>query len=120
MISAVVALMATPAAAFDYVNEILIGNTVELTNNITGESARFQFKADNTVTMLRPGKPNETGSWRQTDTELCSTFPSVGREVCRAKPANATVPGQAAFSGKTPEGVAYDIVVKWLAGQVGY
>ena len=33
---------------------------------------------------------------------------------------HATVPGQVAFSGKTPDGTPYDIVVKWLTGEVGY
>jgi hypothetical protein len=120
MISAVLGVFSTPAFAMDYVKDVLLGNTVEMTNNINGESARFHFKDDNSVTMLRPGKPNEDGSWRDAGAQLCTTFPSVGQEVCRQKPANATVPGEAAFKGKTPAGQDYDFVVKWLAGQVAY
>jgi hypothetical protein len=120
MISAVLSLFSGPAFAFDYVKDVLIGNTVELTNNLNGASFRFHYKADNSVTMLRAGMPNEEGTWRDAGTELCTTFPSAGREVCRQKPANASLGGEAAFKGKTPEGQDYDIVVKWLAGQVGY
>jgi hypothetical protein len=119
-ISAVLCLFSAPAFAFDYVNDILLGNTVGLTNNMNGDSARFHFNADNSVTMLRPGEPNEDGTWRDAGAQLCTTFPSVGQEVCRQKPASATVPGEAAFKGKTPEGQDYDFVVKWLAGQVSY
>lgn len=121
MLSAVLSVLAGPAFAFDYVKEVLIGNTVELTDNIKSESARFHFNADKTVKMLRPGKPDETGSWREDGTKLCTTFPSNGgAEVCQEKPAQATVPGEASFKGTAPNNLAYDITVKWIKDQVGY
>jgi hypothetical protein len=120
MISAVLGAFATPALAMDYVKDILVGNTVEITNNITGESARFHFKADNSVTMVRAGEPNEEGTWRDAGAELCTTFPSIGQEVCRQKPASASLDSEVAFKGKAPNGQDYDLVVKWLTGQVGY
>lgn len=111
---------ASPALAYDYVKDVLIGNTVEISNQISGESSRFFFNADNTVIMHVQGKTDETGKWRETSRDLCTTYPSQGAEVCSAKPSDVTVPGEKRFHGSLPDGTRYDVLIKWLKGQVRY
>lgn len=112
--------LASPSFAYDYVKDVLIGNTVEISNQISGEASRFFFNADNTVIMHAQGKTDETGKWRETDRDLCTTYPSQGAEVCSAKPKDVTVPGEKRFQGSLPDGTKYDVLIKWLKGQVRY
>jgi hypothetical protein len=113
-------VFATPSFAYDYVKDVLIGNTVEISNQITGEASRFFFAADKTVVMHVRGKLDETGKWRETKRDLCTTYPSQGKEVCSAKPKDVTVPSEKRIHGSLPDGTKYDVLIKWLKGQVRY
>jgi hypothetical protein len=112
--------LASSSFAYDYVKDVLIGNTVEISNQISGESSRFFFNADNTVIMHVQGKADEAGKWRETDSDLCTTYPSQGAEVCSGKPSDVTVPGERRFQGSLLDGTKYDVLIKWLKGQVRY
>jgi hypothetical protein len=71
---------------------------------------------------LIPGKPNEVGKWRQTKKDLCSSFPSTsnGKDICSEKPKGVTVPSQRRYNGSLPDGTAFDILIKWMKGEVPY
>lgn len=119
---ATIALTAQPAPAFayDYVKDILIGNTVEISNQITGETSRFFFEPNFTVVMHVKGKPDETGKWRESGRDLCTIYPSQGKEVCTAKPTDVSVPGEKRFNGALPDGTKFDVLIRWLKGRVRY
>jgi hypothetical protein len=112
--------LASPALAYNYVQDVLIGNTVEISNQITGESSRFFFEPNFTVVMHVKGKPDETGKWRETKRDLCTIYPSQGKEVCSEKPAGVTVPSEKRINGALPDGTKFDVLVKWMKGRVRY
>jgi hypothetical protein len=117
---ALFALTNPASAAYNYMQDVLIGNTVEIADMITGGKVRLFHRADNTTIRLIPGKPNEAGVWRETKKDLCSTFPSDGKEYCSAKPKKIKVPMTKTMKGTLPGGAKFHVVFTWMAGEVRF
>jgi hypothetical protein len=113
--------LAGPAQAkYDYVRDVLIGNTVEIADMIGGGAVRLYFRADKTVTRSVKNGATEDGTWRETKKDLCSTFASDGQEVCSAKPKKVKVPSSRTMKGKLPDGTRYHVVFTWMKGVVPF
>lgn len=84
------------ALAYDYVADVLIGNTVEVIDVATGKSIIYKVKADKTVARTADGK-TVVGSWTAEPTKICAVYPGEnnGQPQCSEIPKNpVTVPGE--------------------------
>jgi hypothetical protein len=79
--------MAGAAWAYDYVQDVLVGNTVEVTNLGTGKTSSFKLKADNTVERTMDGA-TVRGTWSVVDGKVCAVYPGEnnGQPQCSDMP----------------------------------
>jgi hypothetical protein len=66
--------MSTAPLAYDYVTDVLVGNTVEVTNLATGKTTTYKLKADNTVARTMDGK-TVVGTWSVAPGKVCAVYP---------------------------------------------
>jgi hypothetical protein len=71
---AAAASMTGAAWAYDYVADVLVGNTVEVTNLGTGKTSTFKLKADKTVERTMDGATVK-GTWSVQDGKVCAIYP---------------------------------------------
>ena len=97
VIAAAAALALSGAAwAYDYVTDVLIGNTVEVVNLATGKTSTFKLKADKTVERTMDGQTVK-GTWSADAGKVCAVYPGEnnGQPQCSAIPKEpVTVPSE--------------------------
>jgi hypothetical protein len=90
---AIAALALSGAAlAYDYVRDVLVGNTVAVTNLATGETSIFKLKADNTVERTMDGQTVK-GTWTADAGKVCAIYPGEnnGQPQCSEIPKDPVV-----------------------------
>jgi hypothetical protein len=86
----------TAAWAYDYVADVLVGNTVEVTNLATGKTSTFKLKADRTVERTMDGVTVK-GTWSVESGKVCAVYPGEnnGQPQCSEIPKDpVTVPSE--------------------------
>lgn len=93
--AAALALSGT-AWAYDYVADVLVGNTVTVTNLTTGKTSTFKLKADKTVERTMDGQTVK-GTWTSESSTVCAVYPAEnnGQPQCSEIPKEpVTVPSE--------------------------
>lgn len=80
-------VLSVNALAYDYVADVLVGNTVEVTNLTTGKTSVFKLKADKTVERTMDGQTVK-GTWTSEASKVCAVYPGEndGRPQCSDTP----------------------------------
>lgn len=109
------------AFAYDYVADVLVGNTVEVTDVASGKTTTYKVKADKTVTRTIDEK-TVTGTWTTQPGKICAVYPGEnnGQPQCSDIPKGpVTVPGEREteipnpVAGKPP----IKLKIKYVKGQ---
>jgi hypothetical protein len=74
IVAAAACLWAGSAFAYDYVADVLVGNTVEVTNLATGRTSIYKLKADKSVERILDGQ-SAMGTWSVEDGKICGLYP---------------------------------------------
>ncbi|HAH09489.1 MAG TPA: hypothetical protein DCL54_05525 [Alphaproteobacteria bacterium] len=115
------ALSASPAMAYDYVTDVLIGNTVEVTDLGTNKTTTFKVKADKTVERTLDGK-TVSGTWSTQPGKVCAVYPGEnnGQPQCSDIPKEpVTVPGERMSELPNPKAgeAPIKLKIKYVKGQ---
>lgn len=73
VIAAMALASADAAFAYNYVNDVLVGNTVEVTNVATGKVSTFKLRPDKTVERTLDGQ-SVIGVWTAAPGMICATY----------------------------------------------
>jgi hypothetical protein len=75
------------AWAYDYVTDVLVGNTVEVSNLATGKTSVYKLKADKTVERTMDGVTVK-GTWSVDGGKVCAIYPGEnnGQPQCSDAP----------------------------------
>jgi hypothetical protein len=120
--AAVAALSLSAAAlAYDYVADVLVGNTVEVTNISTGKTTTFKLRADKTVDRTMDGK-TVTGTWSVAPGKVCAIYPGEnnGQPQCSDVPKEpVTVPSERETEVPNPTAgqPPVKLKIKYIKGQ---
>jgi hypothetical protein len=112
---------AAPAAPYDYVKDVLIGNTVEVSNIETGKTTVYKLTADGRVSRLMAGQ-TIIGSWIAEAAKICATYPGEnnGQPQCSDIPKEqAAVPSERDVELANPEAgkPSIKLKIKYIKGQ---
>lgn len=114
-------LLSSTAWAYDYVADVLVGNTVEVTNLATGKTSTFKLKADKTVERTMDGQTVK-GTWTVEAGKVCATYPGEnnGQPQCSEIPKEpVTVPSERETEVPNPTAgqPPVRLKIKYIAGQ---
>lgn len=89
---AAAAALTSAAWAYDYVADVLVGNTVEVTNLATGKTSIFKLKADKTVERTMDGVTVK-GTWSVDAGKVCAVYPGEnnGQPQCSDIPKDPVI-----------------------------